>query len=332
MNDISSMHRGKHAQEASIFIGYSFKRGNPQPWNLMKIDHIMVNAFDILHRDVGITEAHKLLSYEGEIFCDSGGWQILQGFKNFEISTIVDAQEQIGADYTAVLDHGNDESAHIRYLRYYLKNANFDFVPIIPYDMSTKNIEKIRRLVEQPPMIGIGKLVPLLRPPIDYEKLCRASMHVVRIRDMFPDAKLHIFGLGGLYAILVFFLIADSCDSSSWIHDARYGKVRLLGGPGTYSTHPREGLKHLIESEYHCKCPICKKHSLAELDSRGVSGLKLRASHNAWVISQEEKIIRKRKREGTYLEYVEERLGQSPHHRRLLSCVKKHVGEGWIPC
>lgn len=61
------MHRGKQVQEASIFLGFSFKRGNPQPWNLVEIDHIMVNAFDILHRDVGITEVHKLLSYEGDL-------------------------------------------------------------------------------------------------------------------------------------------------------------------------------------------------------------------------------------------------------------------------
>jgi queuine/archaeosine tRNA-ribosyltransferase len=291
----------------------------------------MINAYDVLQRDVKIGQIHDSLSFDGEIFCDSGGWQILQGCERYGVSEILEAQRQIGADYSAVLDNGNDENAHIRFLRYYLRNADFEFVPILPYDMSPKNIEKVHQLIGDPDMIAIGKLVPILRPPIEYERLRLAMRSIMRIRKVFPNSRLHIFGLGGLYTILIFFFIADSTDSSSWIHDARYGKIRLVGGKGTFSTHPRTGLKHVDEHNYECRCPVCQRHGIQELDSRGLTGLRLRANHNAWVINQECEIVRERKKENDYFQYVQERLKQSPHHRDLLNYVAQQMERGEIP-
>lgn len=319
------MHRGNKLKSPSIFLGYSFKRGNPEPWKFFKINHLMVNAYDIMKKNIEIRDMHKSLSYEGTLFCDSGGWQIIQGANNVKIAEIVSAQEKINADHSAVLDHGLNPQMHLEYLRYYIENADFDFIPIIPYDLPDKFIKKFQDLIEDPDIIGIGKLVPILRPPINYEELKKAIVSILKIKKSFSDSQIHIFGLGGLYTMLILFLIVDSSDTSSWIHDAIYGKIRLVGGNGTYSTHPRHALKHIKKEWYNCNCPICRKFTVEELDARGTTGSQLRAIHNAWVFTEEEKIIKEMKESEKYINYIEKRIRCSPQHRKLFEFVKKQL-------
>lgn len=309
----------------SIFLGYSFKRGNPRPWEFFEVDRLMVNAYDIVSRDTSVKDVHKLLSFEGEVFCDSGGWQIVQGGNDLGPEKTVSIQGALNAELSAVLDHGLDEKKHLEYLEYYVKYAQFPFVPVIPYGASGESIRKTSELVRSPKVVGIGKLVPVLRPPIKYGELRKAIRFVLQIKKTFPRSRIHVFGLGGLYTILVFFLLVDSVDSSSWVHDARFGKVRLLGGNGTYSTHPRKGLKHLTPKDYDCDCPICQEHSLNDLDARGIEGLKLRAVHNAWVLSEEQKKIIEMKENSDYLEYLRERVERSPQHLKLLTFLRRQM-------
>ena len=326
------MRRGKELDSPSIFLGYSFGRGNPEPWKFFNINHLMVNAYDLITRNIAIKDMHKFLSYRGILFCDSGGWQIIQGADNVNIKKIISAQKKINADFSAVLDHGLNEKLHFEYLKYYMDKADFDFVPIIPYDISDSAIKEIKDLIEDPHMIGIGKLVPLLRPPIDYKELKKAIISIIKIRKYFPESKIHIFGLGGLYTMLIFFLIMDSSDTSNWVHDARYGKIRLVGGNGTYSTHPRYSLKHIEKEWYNCICPICRSYSIDELDARGIAGMQLRAIHNAWVFIEEEKKMAEIRETKKYVKYVETRIKYSTQHRKLFDFVKNQMDRSNLKC
>jgi queuine/archaeosine tRNA-ribosyltransferase len=307
----------------SIFLGYSFGRGNPRPWGLFEVPSLMVNAYDIIKQKVKIASIHDLLAYNGIVFCDSGGWQILQGKKDVDIYEIMDVQRRLDADLYAVLDDGLNEERHFTYLETYVKYADFDFVPVIPYDISKKGIEAIKQILDVPSIIGIGKLVPILKPPTDYVKLKIALRLIKQIKENFPGTKIHIFGVGGLYIALILFLFVDSIDTSSWLHDARFGKIRILGD-SVYGTHPMQNNRH-ITGDYKCSCPICQKHSLKELDARGVIGMRLRAIHNAWVLNKELEMIHKKKMDGDYVEYVKDRIWNSKRHRYIF-----HLVSNWI--
>ena len=78
----------------------------------------MVNAYDIIKQKARITSIHDLLSYNGTVFCDSGGWQILQGRKDVNICEIIDVQRRLDADLYAVLDDGLNEERHFSYLAF----------------------------------------------------------------------------------------------------------------------------------------------------------------------------------------------------------------------
>ncbi|HEY9204991.1 MAG TPA: hypothetical protein VIO58_03630 [Candidatus Methanoperedens sp.] len=294
----------------SIFLGYSFGRGNPKPWEYFKIPYLMINAYDIITR-IPNKNVHKALSYDGFVCCDSGGWQILQG-KKIDILEVIEVQRKLRPDLAVMLDNGLDETKNIENLKLYIKKADFDFIPAFPYYTSKKTLEKISKLCD-PIMIGIGGIVPVLRAPINLVEFKNVITSIKNIKEHFPDTKLHVFGVGGLYIAMILFLFVDSLDTSSWLHDAKYGKIRLFG-KGVYGTHPMDYNPHINKESYNCKCPICRKHSLEELDERGISSMQLRASHNAWILLKEMEQIRKEMKSGSYLEYINDRVKSRPRH------------------
>lgn len=308
-------------KDPTIFLGYSFERGNPRPWKFFKVPNIMVNAYDFLKTNQPQVPIHKLLSYRGFVFCDSGGWQVLQG-ESVDIFEIIKTQREMSPNLSVMLDNGLDEKQNIKNLKTYIENADFDFIPAFPYNTSVKSLKKISKLC-QPSMIGVGGIVPTIRAPTNYPDLKNVLNSVKKIREHFPESKLHVFGVGGLYTAMIILSFVDSIDTSSWLHDSRFGKIRLLG-KGVFCTHPLPNNPHLTEDEYDCKCPICKKHSFDELDQRGVPGMQLRALHNAWVLMKEAEIIKKELKSGQYFEYLDKRVQSSPRH--LLKLVSKELG------
>jgi len=314
-----------HGETLSLFLGYSFKRGNPKPWDYFKVPNVMINAYDVMTRCHSIRPAHKLLSYGGYICCDSGGWQILQG-KNVSIHDIINAQRKLKPDLSVMLDNNLDEKKHLKNLRIYLEEADFDFFPVISYNISGKTLRKVSELIDNPPLIGIGGLVPVIGSPIDVPELGKVVETIKRARETFPSTKIHLFGIGGWYTALALFLLVDSIDTSSWVHDARFGKIRVLGG-GVYGTHPMENNPHINERWYDCPCSVCKKHSIEELDQRNIDGFRLRATHNAWVLLKEVEIAKRMFQEGNYLRYVKGRIKGKPKH--LLEKILE-VDEGTI--
>jgi queuine/archaeosine tRNA-ribosyltransferase len=309
-----------------IYLSWSPARGNPKLWEFLRLSHLMINAFDFWDRGLNGGSASELLGFGGEIFCDSGGFQVLAGRKTLEASQVITLQRKLGASWNAALDDGKDFEKHLRnldvYVRFSQDHPDFGFVPVIPIDLSERNLLKMKVMCPKAPVIAIGKVVPYLFPLKDSREILRALARVKHIKEVFPNSRIHVFGLGGIATAALFFSVADSVDSTAWIHDARFGKLRLLGGGVARNTRPRS-IRTFRRRQKFCGCPSCRRYGARLIRTRGVTGVQLRAIHNAWVSLGEIRLLNKALRNRRYEEYVISRISRSPSHRSILPCVQR---------
>lgn len=310
-----------------LYIGWSPRRGNPKVWESFNVPHLMINAFDFWNRNKTISTANLMLNFRGEIFCDSGGYQILNGYHNISAHQIIQLQVQMGASLNAVLDNALNYREHIRnletYASYAQKNPALQFVPVVPHNLPKKYVRVMADLFPHPPIIGIGNVVPSLYPLSDHSNLLSVLRHIQSIKEFFPKSRVHVFGLGGLTTAALFFYLIDSTDSTAWIHDARYGKLRILGGGIARTTRPKSIVSFIKQNS--CSCPACGKDAEYLLRARGATGTELRALHNAWVVLKELDLLNASLINGTYDEYVFQRVQGSPWHRNLFQAVRRIV-------
>ena len=103
------------------FLGYSFRRGNPEPWRAFDVPYLMINAFDFSSRfGSGERSDHTvqtLLGYNGYSICDSGGYQLMQGAHDVDVDTVIAAQRALNPDLVTMLDNSRDFRAHLRAFR-----------------------------------------------------------------------------------------------------------------------------------------------------------------------------------------------------------------------
>src|SRR5207244_4511968 len=106
----------------------------------------------------------------------------------------------------------------------------FRVVPVVPYDTEPRHLRTIAAMCTAPTLVAIGKVAPTLGPLRRPDAFRRVLHNIRRIRDVFPQSQVHVFGVGGMATAILLFHLVDSVDSSSWIHDAVYGRVRTFGG------------------------------------------------------------------------------------------------------
>jgi queuine/archaeosine tRNA-ribosyltransferase len=236
----------------------------------------------------------------------------------------------LGASLNAVLDNALNYREHIRnletYLSYAHKNPGLQFVPVVPHNLPKKYIRVMADLFPHPPLIAIGNVVPSLYPLSDHGNLLSVLKNIQFIKKIFPKSRLHVFGLGGLTTATLFFYLIDSTDSTAWVHDARFGKLRILGGGIARATRPMSVASFLKQNS--CSCPACGKDAEYLVRARGVIGTQLRALHNAWVMLKELDLLNLSFLNGTYDEYISRRVEGSPWHRNLFQTVKRIVSNG----
>ncbi len=319
---------GDFTRPKKIYLGWSVARGNAQPWKLFEIPHLMVNAYDFWNRRQQTQSVHRTLEFEGEIFCDSGGYQVLMQQRSLKAEDVLEVQLKLGADLNAVLDVGNEPGKHIRNLQIYQKKVPADqkarFVPVVPHDLPDHYLDRMVELCPTPKVVAIGKVVPSLYPLHYHDRILNVMRNIQRIKSKFPQSRIHIFGVGGVATAALFFVLADSTDSSAWLHDARFRKLRVFGGgvvrADRPSTHSRLG-----RLQENCLCPACKSEPSKMLSETGLNGLFLRAVHNAWVLKLELKALNKALSSEDprhYLHYLEQRLSVSSWHRGLFQRVR----------
>jgi 7-cyano-7-deazaguanine tRNA-ribosyltransferase len=167
------------------------------------------------------------------------------------------------------------------------------------------------------PGIALGGMVPnLLRSPkaIPYAAILE---NIQRIRQVFADKKIHVFGVGGTATLhLAALLKMDSVDSSGWRNRAARGIVQLPGSGDRMvaalgSWRGREPSRAEWEKLEACPCPACRKFGVSGLRAGLVHGFCNRAAHNLWVLLEENRQIARRLKNGTYESWYERHLDNS---------------------
>lgn len=167
------------------------------------------------------------------------------------------------------------------------------------------------------PWIALGAIVPnLLRKPkaLPYTDILVGLRHV---RQTFADKSIHVFGVGGTATLHLTALVGfDSVDSSGWRNRAARGIVQLPGSGERLladlgSWRGREPSADEWEILRRCKCPACRKHGVDGLRASKLLGFCCRATHNLWVILEENQWLTKHIAAGTYRRYYKRRLDNS---------------------
>jgi tRNA-guanine family transglycosylase len=205
------------------------------------------------------------------------------------------------------------------------------FVPVIHIgqflELYTESVQADERLAAKP-KLALGAIVPqLLRSPkaVPYEKILDGLFHV---RQVFRDKQIHVFGIGGTATLhLAALLEMDSVDSSGWRNRAARGIVQLPGSGdravaelGSWEgRRPSEEEWGKLES---CQCPACQKFGITGLKADKIFGFCNRATHNLWVLLEENRRLQRRLKKGTYDKWYESHLDNSiylPLIRQLIN-------------
>jgi 7-cyano-7-deazaguanine tRNA-ribosyltransferase len=180
--------------------------------------------------------------------------------------------------------------------------------------------------------IALGAIVPnLLRKPkaIPYTDVLVGLRHV---RRTFRGKSIHVFGVGGTATLHLTALLGfDSVDSSGWRNRAARGIVQLPGSGerlvadlGNWrGREPSANERKVLE---RCKCPACRKHGAEGLKASKLHGFCCRATHNLWVLLEENRWLTKHISAGTYARNYKRRVDNSiykPIIEELLELLKE---------
>ncbi|MEA2325345.1 MAG: hypothetical protein QOE68_304 [Thermoanaerobaculia bacterium] len=186
------------------------------------------------------------------------------------------------------------------------------------------------------PWIALGAIVPnLLRKPkaLPYTKVLVGLRHV---RETFKDKSVHVFGVGGTATLHLAALLGfDSVDSSGWRNRAARGIVqlpgsgeRLVAGLGKWrGRKPSEDEWRILK---RCRCPACRTYGAEGLMANKLHGFSCRATHNLWVLLDENRWLTKHISAGTYARNYKRRVDNStykPLIEELLTLLEKDTPE-----
>ncbi|MEM4729637.1 MAG: tRNA-guanine transglycosylase [Thermoplasmata archaeon] len=324
-----------------LWLGYPIGY-DPKPWKSFKINAMLVNACDILIqpqvlqsiRKKGI---HKYLNYSGMIMMDSGGF-LFQKKNNLDISprTILNLYHEINPEIGVILDHPLNPSApsYINYYRWkrtinntifmYQNNGTSILMPVL-HGYTLRKIrntcKEIKRIDDNPELIGLGSLVPLVFRSKSMHNFGNSMYFIVDaiklVRNEFPKAFLHVFGIGSTTSMhLMFSLGVDSIDSIGWRLKAAYGRIQMPGIGDRYLIKHPNGRRVINKKEMkalsRCKCPICKDLSIDKQINILDNSFKKRALHNAWVFIEEQKMFKRAIDEKKSKAFINCRLKNSP--------------------
>jgi tRNA-guanine family transglycosylase len=325
--------------------------GKPKPWDYFEIDGVMVNAYEILRKNHANTIAkkgiHNYLNFKGPVMMDSGGFLFMKkNILEVHPKTILELYERSKPDFGVILDHPiqpnlsrNERKKrqrktleNTRYMVTLQKGKNPMLIPVIHgYSLQTVSwfIDQLNKIGDFE-IYGIGSLVPSVFNTKDAGGIYNVVKIVSFVRKRLPDKKLHVFGVGSSLTMhLMFYIGADSVDSSGWRTKAAYGAIQLPGMADRYITKRKKHKDYpkLNKEERkilnNCDCPACKRNSVDSL----MQSFQLRALHNAWVFQNEVKLARELIEDNTYDKYVERILQKTPFNHVFQYAKKLKTGK-----
>lgn len=343
---------GKQIHTPILWLGQIIN-GVPKPWEYFEVDALMVNACDIINQYGRVSEKimnegiHKYLNFNGPVLMDSGGF-LFQKKKELTVQPreILDLYYYSKPDFGVVLDHPLNTSAsyylNMKRWKKTLANTAYMFenngsVALMPVTHGygktriRRACDEIKDTIGEPTMIGIGSLVPLIKSGWIGRKNNGSGRKflvdaIKIVRNEFPDAFMHVFGVGGTTTMhLMYALGVDSVDSMGWRMKAAHGAIQLPGIPDRFlSPRTRKTGKGRISiSGYDkkilskCQCPVCREKTLKQQIKLLDNEFKLRALHNAWVFYSERKSAVKNIQKDTYREFALDRMEKSTFKRYL---------------
>ena len=353
----------KKLETPSLWLGHLIDH-KPKLWETSNLDNIMVNAYYIIKKassyekicDMGI---HNYLNFDGLVMMDSGGF-LFQKKEEMGLDPlkVLDLYEKSKPDIGVVLDHPFDPNSsnqsNKKRWNITLKNTKSmvesnSKVPLMPvlHGYSLKELEKacsdIKKIEDDPKLIGIGSLVPLIFSTTAGSKRFPDCMQFVMqsiklIRSEFPDAMIHAFGIGSTLTMhLMYSVGTDSLDSTGWRIKAAYGMIQLPGVSDRHVKTRNNGRRFLDAAEQRilakCECPTCKGNSIDNrmkiLDENFIP----RAVHNAWVFKKEEEYFKNALKDRNTRKFLDKRLNKSFYSKSfnyLIDSKEVKTLSGWI--
>ncbi|RWD65944.1 hypothetical protein [Mesorhizobium sp.] len=257
------------------------------------------------------------IAAKGPLTIDSGGFVLMMNPSlGWNVGHVADVYERIDADHLISLDvpPGPADGPAVRRRKYEATLSNLAALidrvgprvrPVAhgaTMDELDRNCRRIAAIVPTPPFIGLGGIVPVLqqcgsvrRPGADTPQR-RIVEAVACVRSHFPDASLHLFGVGSLNTVIGAFAAgANSVDSIGWRQAAGFGSVYIPGRHRRLLTdrdRPTPCRPFINDEDRallaQCRCPECRRvHNDDERITRLAHHFKPRAVHNIWVLYQE---------------------------------------------
>jgi len=285
------------------------------------------------HREQALAEGvHKLIGWDGPLMTDSGTFQMyMYGSVEVQPQEIVAFERDIGVDVGTILDiFSTPDRTH--------DQARTDLQETLVRARASAQIKGDMALActvqggiypdlraecakayqgMGADFYPIGGVVPIMEQQ-RYATL--VDVIVAAKQNLDPSKPVHLFGAGHpLVFPLAALLGCDFFDSAAYAKYAKDG--RMIFPDGTWR------LEEITES--WCACPVCSKHTPAELKKLPAQERELRlAEHNLWVTFAELKHVREAMRQGTLWELAERRCRAHP---TLAEAFKRIVAHSeWI--
>lgn len=294
----------------------------------MGFDLVITNAYITLKQwgDEAVRRGiHDIISYDGAIMTDSGGYQVLEyGEVDTDYKRMAGFEKGIGTDFAIPLDRptgfGLPRKKASDYVDHTLRvsketlesrddNGQVWIGPIQGSEYSDLVKKSTRALVGYGfPMLALGSPVEFME---SYEYRLLARMIITAKREMPDSVPLHLFGAGHPLTIpLAVALGCDTFDSASYMLYAKHGR---------YITEDRT--VHLDEVGYFsCPCEVCAKFKPKEILAlpRDDKINKI-ALHNLYSIKAEVDRVKQAIHEGRLWEYV---MKKARAHPKLFETVE----------
>lgn len=347
-----------------LWLGHDFDGGSVRLWNEDGLDvpGLLLNACQILEKPLVANMIRKngargYLGYAGPIMMDSGGFLFQMRTKmTVRPQTISDLVAASGTDIGVVLDHPLNPSLEarqngrrwVRTLRNTEEMASAvdscAFMPVVHgYSLTAlqRACRDIRRVLGNWPFIGLGSLVPLVKGSnlggmFRYRRrngdkgnhVSFVADAIALVRDQFPAAFLHVFGVGGTTTILSLFALGvDSVDSVAWRLKAAYGAIQLPGVSDRFLT-PRPQSKRsrrIVDGSENrllkaCRCPVCSSYTTLGWQKRRLDqSFNARCIHNGAVFLREVAQFRAAVVDGGGRDFLLDRVSKTHRFHGLLS-------------
>jgi hypothetical protein len=305
-----------------IVAGFGLKGLKPRVWDptssyyIHDLESVMVSYGDFhrcksqwqkasnlgLHQYLNIPQSTK-------VYLDNGAFSFIN--KNQEVP--VDEYEKfvksakpdwypIPQDFIPIpkMSDQEQEECYQKTMKMNYRYHQGSYVPVIHisqyFEKYVASVTKSKRLAPKT-HLALGGIVPnLLRASkaFSYDKLIKSLVH---FREKFYDKKLHVFGIGGTATLHIAALLQiNSVDSTGWRNRAARGLIQLPGTGDRIVADLGNWRGRYLSSEEEkklekCQCPACKMYGRKGLGLNGSEGFCNRATHNLWVLIEEERQI-----------------------------------------